>query len=77
MYMKVGEEEDNKIAERWQGDAEGIFYFVSPCIVIHANTSMNWNVIDGFIFSRCRHPAFCDGPGPQAELSGYLSVPPQ
>ena len=36
MYMKVGEEEDNKTAERWQGDAKGILLFVSPCVAFHA-----------------------------------------
>jgi hypothetical protein len=41
MYLDMGEKEDNTTAERWQGDAEGIFYFVSPCSVIHAHTSMN------------------------------------
>jgi hypothetical protein len=30
MYREMTEEEDNKMAERWQKDAEGIIIFVSP-----------------------------------------------
>jgi hypothetical protein len=29
MYSKAAEEEDNKMAERWQKDAEGVLIFVS------------------------------------------------
>jgi hypothetical protein len=29
MYSKAAEDEDNKMAERWQKDAEGILIFVS------------------------------------------------
>ena len=29
MYRKMAEEEDNKMAERWQKDADGILIFVS------------------------------------------------
>jgi hypothetical protein len=30
MYRKMAEEEDKKVAERWQKDADGILIFVSP-----------------------------------------------
>ena len=30
MYSKAAEEEDNKMAESWQKDADGILIFVSP-----------------------------------------------
>jgi hypothetical protein len=33
MYREMTEEEDNKMAERWQKDAEGIIIFVSPCLL--------------------------------------------
>jgi hypothetical protein len=33
MYSKIGEEEDNQMAERWQKDADGIVIFVSPDVV--------------------------------------------
>ena len=28
MYSRIGEEEDNQMAERWQKDADGIVIFV-------------------------------------------------
>ena len=30
IYYKAAKEEDNKMAERWQKDADGILFFVSP-----------------------------------------------
>jgi hypothetical protein len=36
IYSKAAEEEDNKMAERWQKDADGILIFVSPRVAIHA-----------------------------------------
>ena len=35
MYVKMAEEEDNKMTERWQKDADGILIFVSPYIIFH------------------------------------------
>ena len=35
MYTKAAEDEDNKMAERWQKDADGILIFVSLRIGIH------------------------------------------
>ena len=35
LYSKVAEEEDNKMVERWQKDADGILIFVSCCVGIH------------------------------------------
>jgi hypothetical protein len=35
IYSKAAEEEDNKMVERWQKDADGILIFVSPHIVIY------------------------------------------
>ena len=31
MYTDAAEEEDNKMVERWQKDADGILIFASPC----------------------------------------------
>ena len=31
IYSKAAEDEDNKVVERWQKDADGILIFVSPC----------------------------------------------
>jgi hypothetical protein len=35
IYSKAAEDEDNKRAEHWQKDAEGIIIFVSPSVDIH------------------------------------------
>ena len=34
IYYKAAKEEDNKMAERWQKDADGILFFVSPLVTI-------------------------------------------
>ena len=41
MYSKIGEEEDNKMTERWQADADGILIFVSPRVHIHIPAHIN------------------------------------
>jgi hypothetical protein len=41
MYSKLAEEEDNKMAERWQQDADGLLIFVSSQVrftPLHAST---------------------------------------
>lgn len=38
MYSKLAEEEDNKMVDRWQKEAEGILIFVSACLGIHTFT---------------------------------------
>ena len=38
MYSKIAEEEDNKMTERWQKDADGILIFVSPRVCIYYYT---------------------------------------
>jgi len=35
IYSKAAEDEDNKMVERWQKDADGILIFVSPRVDIH------------------------------------------
>jgi hypothetical protein len=36
IYSKAAEDEDNKMVERWQKDADGILIFVSPLIKINS-----------------------------------------
>ena len=43
MYSKAAEEEDNKMVERWQKDADGILIFVSSRVGIHAVLCINCN----------------------------------
>ena len=41
IYSKAAEEEDNKMVERWQKDADGILIFVSPRVGIHLALCIN------------------------------------
>lgn len=34
LYSKIAEEEDNKLADRWQKDADGILIFVSVRVTL-------------------------------------------
>jgi hypothetical protein len=45
IYSKVAEEEDNKMVERWQKDADRIIIFVSPGVHIHISLHINWNIV--------------------------------
>jgi hypothetical protein len=38
MYLEIGEGRDNKTAERWTADADGILIFVSSRVTIPENT---------------------------------------
>jgi hypothetical protein len=47
MYLKIGEEEDRMMVERWQKDAEENFLFVSPVspfVQIHHELEYNRRV---------------------------------
>ena len=35
IYSKAAEDEDNKMVERWQKDADGILIFVSSSFAVH------------------------------------------
>jgi hypothetical protein len=52
MYNKMTEEEDNKMAQRWQKDADGILIFVS--LYSCWSTAANMNIVDRFILGCCR-----------------------
>jgi hypothetical protein len=71
MYRKMAEEEDNKMAERWQKDAEGILIFVSPQFIFHTASHIKSNITDRFVLCRRRGISFGDSPGPPAKLPGY------
>ena len=74
MYSKVAEEEDNKMAELWQKDADGILIFVSRRDSVHISLNTNWNAIDGVILCCCRRTACCVYPGPEAKPPGHLRI---
>ena len=77
IYSKAAEDEDNKMVERWQKDADGILIFVSHRIVIiRLSLHINRNTIDRSILCRCRCTPCRDSPGPETEQSGYLRILP-
>jgi hypothetical protein len=43
VYSKLSEEEDTKMTERWQKNAEGILIFVSLYVDIHTFMRINWH----------------------------------
>jgi hypothetical protein len=40
IYSKAAKDEDNKMVDRWQKDAEGILFFVSPRVAIRPSLHM-------------------------------------
>ena len=76
IYYKAADEEDNKMAKRWQKDADGILIFVRPCVCIDIFSRMNRNTIDWSILRLTRCSPCCYGPGPEARLSVHLRTLP-
>jgi hypothetical protein len=76
MYVKMTEEEDEKIAKRWQKDADGILIFVSPHISFLAGVSaaVNVNSVDWFILCcpRSIGRGLCSRP--QAKSTRYICI---
>jgi hypothetical protein len=76
IYSKAAEDEDNKMVERWQKDADGILFFVSPRVRIRLSLYINWNPIDRSVLCRSRCPPCRYSSGPEAKQSGYLRILP-
>ena len=76
IYSKAAEDEDNKMVERWQKDADGILIFVSHRVDIRLSLHINRITIDRSILCCSRCTPCRDGSGPQAEQSGYLRILP-
>jgi hypothetical protein len=75
MYSKLAEEEDNKMVDRWQKEAEGILIFVSfSAGILFTFTRLNWNSAGRLILCRRRYATFRDDPGLEAESSGELRI---
>ena len=70
MYLERAKEEDEKIAESWQADANGILVFVRPS----TNTVLRTNslFIDWFILRFGRIFALGVNSGHSAEPTGHL-----
>ena len=76
IYYNAAKDEDSKMVEGWQKDAEGIIIFVSPCVGIHTSLHINWSAIDRSILRRSCCTPCCYHPGPKTKQSGYLRVLP-
>jgi len=76
MYLQLAGEEDKKMTENWKGDADGILIFVSLHSTCGASTHIHHKVKDRFILCSCRGISRCVRAGPQAELSGHVSLLP-
>jgi hypothetical protein len=76
IYSRAADEEDNKMVERWQKDADGILFFVSPRFSICLYLHINRNIIDRSILCCSRCSACCYRPGPETKQSGYLRILP-
>jgi hypothetical protein len=75
MYSKIAEEEDDKMVERWQKDAEGIIIFVRSVFCFQtSNTRLPKGHIDRFILCGCSYTGDGLNAGPQTKLTRYLRV---
>jgi len=43
MYTRIVEEEDSRMTERWEKEADGVLIFVSPRVDIRKTTPINPN----------------------------------
>ena len=64
------------MVERWQKDADGILFFVSPRVGIRLSLHLNRNTIDRSILCRTRCFPCRYRPGPETKQSGYLRILP-
>jgi len=66
MYSKIAEE-DNKRAQLWHKDAEGIIVFVCPSIFFHDCRVLirKLHLVERVILCRRRHDDCCINPGSQ------------
>jgi hypothetical protein len=73
MYVKMTEEEDNKMTDRWQKDGDGILIFVSPYLGLHVGVA-NVNIVDRSILCCPRGIAYGLGSRSQAKSAGHLCI---
>jgi hypothetical protein len=72
MYQKKTENEDSKMTDRWQKDADGVLIFVSPQSTGFSIASKQ--IIDRFILRRCCGVTRSDPSRPQTKSTGYDSI---
>ena len=74
MYMEMAEEEDKKLAESWQADADGILIFVCLYLLVPCVTYSS--VIDWSILCRRRIVYIGIDSGPSTESTGHIQLLP-
>jgi hypothetical protein len=74
LYSKIAVEEDDKTAERWKTNADGILIFVSLRASIHISLPLGSIFIEWFVLCRRCNIARCNDPRPQAKFARYLCV---
>lgn len=74
LYSKIAVEEDDKTAERWKTNADGILIFVSLPASFHIFLRLGSIFIEWFVLCRRCNIARCDNPRPQAKSARYLRV---
>jgi len=77
LYSNITKKEDDKLAERWQKNADGILIFVSPCINVHTTARISWIILDRFILRFSRRTTCRIRPGPQTEFSRHFRILPR
>jgi hypothetical protein len=76
MYSKMAEEDDNKMAERWQKDADSVLIFVSSAVGFDVNARIDRETINWFILCSCCRVGCGVDPGPETKLAGHLCILP-
>jgi len=74
MYSKIAQEEDDKIAERCQRNADGMLIFVSPHEYFRVAAHTNLRNIGRSILSDRRHINYPHVPGSETKSAGCLCV---
>ena len=72
IYLRHAEEDDIKMVERWQKDADGIVIFVRPKVTFHFIMCQFESSIERSIFGRRRCTRRRIDPRPPAQLTGYV-----
>lgn len=77
IYLDRTEDEDEKMAERWKADADGILVFVSDLSLFSFSflSLLEYNMpIDRAVLRRGCHVYWRVHPGPSAQLTGCVGI---
>jgi hypothetical protein len=74
MHREMAEEEDTKVAERWQKDAEGIVIFMSSRLTFDITSHIKSTNKDRFVLCCSCGIGRGDRHGPQTKLPRYICI---